>query len=202
MSTYRKSAGAEELRTVIDRALPQRPLKVAREPLVEALVERIETWLSLAQQTKPYADKIARATAIADSMQRALEKAAYALERLGAVKDIERAKVLAQNLGIDSDHPPLAGQSAVLDLYLPVWQAQDQIRGWNRIYRRGRGNPGAFRSELTRALEELCHQKAGMSLYEFDDFLVTLAHIQGIPKLTREGVRKRKQRKKKRLGTK
>jgi hypothetical protein len=197
-----------KLRQALDQALPQRPLRVDRKVLIDAIVERVETWKGINSELALRAGRgvgpvprksqaktpLQRLTKINDDLKKALEKAGGALNRLGVDDDIERIRARNASLGIDPKRGPLRGKSAAVDLYLTAWRAIDDLRGWDRMHRRGRGTPRAFSAELTEHLQDLCRKRAGLSQYEFADVLAAVGHAEGIAGLAVDTLRKRKQR--------
>lgn len=189
---------APGLRQALGQALPRRLLPVKRDALIDAMLERIETWRGINSELVPHAERTKRLTKVNDDLKKALEKAGAALKRLGVDADIERIQACNAALGIVSKHGPgpLAGRSAAVDLYLTSWQALDQLRLWDRMHRRKKGTPRAFSAELTEHLQELCRQRAGLSQYEFENVLAAVSRAEGITRaLSVETLKKRKQRK-------
>jgi hypothetical protein len=158
------------MRELIAGALPTRQLTVKREPLVKAIVERIETWRAAQPLIAPHATKVRRAVAIADKLNSALKGARDALLQLGVAKEIERAKARRIALGIDPHKVPLAGHSVTLDLYLIPWRALDGLQHWNRLHRPSRHRPKEFAAALTADMQRLCRKVAGCSAKEFEVF--------------------------------
>ncbi len=110
------------MRKLIAESLPERELAVKRDALINAIVERVETWRATKPQIEPHADKVRQLVTIADKLTGAVEAAGAALRKLGVDKEIEKAKAERVAIGIDPDKVPLAGHSATIDLYLIPWR--------------------------------------------------------------------------------
>ncbi len=195
MRASRRLERPKTLREAVDQALPQRRLRVAREPLIDAIVGRIETWKSLEPQVKPYAEKRSTVAAIADELFKALDKAAYKLERLGVVNEINQA------MDIDP-RAALGGRSPAMDLSLIVWQASVGVKAWGRVHRPSASRPRASSVALVFQLQYLCCECAGFSGKEFEGFLSGISETNGLPKLTTAALKKREERSKKKAATK
>jgi hypothetical protein len=194
------------MRKLIAESLPERELAVKRDALINAIVERVETWRATKPQIEPHADKVRQLVTIADKLTGAVEAAGAALRKLGVDKEIEKAKAERVAIGIDPDKVPLAGHSATIDLYLIPWRASDGLQRWNRIHRPGKHRPKEFGAALTADLQCLCRKVADCSAKEFGDFLQSLNDSvewsrAGLPKLVLETLKKRMEREKKKRST-
>jgi hypothetical protein len=188
-------------RQLIDEALPRRELGVDRAAVINCVVKEIEKWKEIEPEIEPHAAKTRQVTAVAKRLGKALKVADETLAKLGVGKDIEQARARLVALGINPEKGPLRGQSAALDLYLVTWRASDEIRNWNRIYRRPSQRPLEFRVSLTKQLQSLLCKQVGCSAGEFEKFLEIseqpLWLSAGLPKLAASTLKKRKQRAKK-----
>ncbi len=191
----RISKKPEGLRQVLDRALPQRKLAIKRESLLEAMIERIETWKALQPEAAPHAAKQTRASEIARSLQAAARRTEANLKRLGVESEIAKARAQrSADTGIPPDKVKLGGFSASVDLALITGQLLHELDAWQRMYQHGRGAPRAFGATLTEVLAHLCRERARLSKMEFDDLLAMISGTFGLPSLSTETLRKRKQR--------
>jgi hypothetical protein len=196
----------EAVRKLIAEALPERELAIKRDALVNAIVERIETWRATKPQIEPHADKVRQLVAIADRLNSAVEAAGAALLKLGVDKEIEKAKAERVGMGIDLDKVPLGGHSVTIDLYLIPCRASDGLRKWNRIHRPAKHRHKEFGAALTADLQLLCRKIAGCSAKEFGDFLQPLNDSvewdqAGLPKLVPATLKKRRERERRKRGT-
>lgn len=184
-----------ELRRVLDRALPKRSLAVGREELLNAIVERIETWKALQPKVGPHAEKETRASEIARSLLGAALRTDARLKDLRVGSEIEEARAQrSADTGIPPEKVKLGGFSASIDLALITGRLLYELEKWQKMYQHGKGAPRAFGATLTEVLSDLCRKRAGLSKKEFDDMLAMIGGAFGLPALSSETLRKRKQR--------
>ncbi len=92
------------------------------------------------------------------------------------------------------DAVKLGGFSASVDLALITGRLLYELETWQRMYQHGKGAPRAFGATLTAVLGDLCRKRAGLSKKELDDVFAMISEAFGLPALSFETLRKRRQR--------
>ena len=192
---------SQQLIRAVANALPLRQLKIEREALIAAAVDEITRWLEIAPQSKPHADRIRQLAKIAAKFEKDLEAAGAALRKLGVHDQIGRAQGANAKIGIAGAEQPIGGRSAAIDLYLIAARAADGMRGWKGAHRPHKGRATAFSTRLSESLRVLCRTHAGMSNFEFADFLDCLGGTNGLPVLSAPTLKKRAARARKRTAS-
>ncbi len=192
---------SQKLARAVANALPLRQLKIEREALIAAAVAEIERWLEIAPQGEPHAGRIRQLAKIAAKLEKDLEAAGAALRKLGVHAQIERARSFNAKIGLAGAEQPIGGRSAAIDLYLIAARAADGMRGWRGAHRPRKGRATAFSTRLSESLRVLCRTHAGMSNFEFADFLDCLSGSNGLPVLSAPTLKKRAARARKHTRT-
>lgn len=193
---------SQKLARDVANALPTRQLKIEREALIAAAVAEIERWLDIAPQIEPHADRIRQLAKIAAKLDKEVEAAGAALRKLGVHAQLERAQAFNAKIGLRGADQPIGGRNAAIDLYLIAALAADGMRGWKGAHRPRRGRATAFSTRLSESLRVLCRTQAGMSNFEFADFLQFLSETNGLPVLSAPTLKKRAARARKHTRTK
>ena len=176
-------AARDPLYDAVAQALPARELKITRDALIPALLGQIQRWLELAPQVRQYAERRSRCAELADDMRHTLERTRVVLRRLG----VRESEVVANQR--------VHRHGAEADLYALCWSTMTRLSEWERMWRvpPKRGRRETFAAKLTESLKEYC-DLAGLSVKEFADLLSAIGNSRGLPTLSAETLRKRKQR--------
>lgn len=175
-----------DLRTLIDEALPRRELRVGRQALIDAIAERVETWQELDPQVQPWDERRKSSQALAKKLQEKLQKTINELSRLGVGPD---------DLQDPETRQPTFQHNPEIDLYGVCWDAMTKLRSWERVWSKPPSKRWrrAFSADLTAQLQEIC-RRAGLSSNEVSDLVSYLSNTNGLPTLSIDTLRKRKQR--------